>query len=76
MAKMICYPAIEARRDDLGVPKQKMANKLEISLSGLENKLSGRTEFKFSEIVTLSDWWNTPVSQFMEGAYELEQPDD
>ena len=76
MAKMICYPAIEARRDNLGVPKQKMADYLGISPSALDNKLSGRNEFKFSEIVTISDWWGTPIEQLADGAYELETAAD
>ena len=68
---MICYPAIEARRSNLGVPKQKVADYLGISYSSLDNKLSGRNEFKFSEVQKLSDWWNTPIESFTEGAYEI-----
>lgn len=70
MAKTVCYPAIEARRSNLCVPKQKVAEYLGISLSALENKLKGRNEFKFSEIVALSEWWGTPIEQMAEGAYE------
>ena len=72
MAKMICYPAIESRRKNLGVPKQKMADYLNISQSALDNKLRGRNEFKFSEIVAISDWWGTTIEQLADGAYEIE----
>ena len=68
---MICYPAIEERRSNLGVPKQRVADYLDISLSALDNKLSGRNEFKFSEVAKLSEWWGTPIETFTEGAYEL-----
>lgn len=68
---MMCYPAIEARRSDLGVPKQRMADYLNISYSSLDNKLSGRNEFKFSEVAKLAEWWGTPIEAFTEGAYEI-----
>ena len=71
MATLICYPAIEARRDELCIPKQRVADYLGISYSALDNKLSGRNEFKFSEVKKLSEWWRTPLETLAEGAYEI-----
>lgn len=65
------YPAIEERRSDLGVPKQRVAEYLGISTSALDNKLSGRNEFKFSEVAKLSEWWGTPLEAFTKDAYEV-----
>ena len=67
----ICYPAIEQRRSDLGVPKQRMADYLGIAYSTLDNKMAGNNEFKFSEVAKLSEWWNVPLESFTEGAYEI-----
>ncbi len=69
----MCYPAIEERRADLGVPKQKMAKYLDISASALDNKLAGRSEFQFSEIKKLSEWWGTPIEAFTIGAFPADE---
>ena len=70
---MVCYPAIEQRRCDLGVPKQRMAEYLGISYSSLENKLAGRNEFKFSEVTRISNWWNVSLSDLAAGAYQIDE---
>lgn len=51
------YPAIEAKRVELGIPKTKVAEKLELSWEGLDAKLAGEREFTLTEILTLADWW-------------------
>ncbi len=70
-SKMICYPEVRNRMNDLGTPKSRVAEYLGISTSSLDNKLSGRTEFKFSEITRLSEWWGTPLETLASGAFEI-----
>lgn len=51
------YPAIDAKRVELGVSKAAMAKKLELSWEGLDAKLAGEREFTLTEILTLAEWW-------------------
>ncbi len=51
------YPAIEAKRAELGIPKARVAEKLELSWEGLDAKLCGEREFTLTEILALSEWW-------------------
>lgn len=62
----IIYPNIEARRNDLGVTKSRMAEKLGIALQTLDNKLDGTSGFTASEIRTLSLWWGTSADELLE----------
>ena len=54
----IIYPNIERKRDDLGTPKTRMAEKLGISEQALANKMNGTSEFSAREVRTLAQWWN------------------
>lgn len=51
------YPAIEARRVELGVTKRAVADRLGLSWEQASAKLSGKVEFSLTEVLELSDWW-------------------
>ena len=64
----IIYPNIEQRREDLGVTKQRMGEKLGISQQALANKLDGTSEFSAREVLTLSRWWGTSADELLADA--------
>lgn len=66
------YPAIEERMRYLCVPKTKVAEKLGISTQTLDNKLRGLSEFSFTEVKELADWWNVSIDSFTDGREEAE----
>ncbi|RNL44761.1 helix-turn-helix domain-containing protein [Paraeggerthella hongkongensis] len=51
------YPAIEARRADLGVTKRAVADRLGLSWEQASKKLSGEVEFNLTEALELAEWW-------------------
>lgn len=59
------YPAIDAKREELGIPKTKMAEKLELSWEGLNAKLCGEREFNLSEVTVLADWWGISLDELV-----------
>ncbi len=65
------YPVVEERMNDLCIPKTKVAERLGISVQTLDNKLAGKTEFQFTEIRRLSDWWNVPIQDFASHVEEV-----
>lgn len=65
------YPVVEERMKDLCIPKAKVAERLGISVQTLDNKLTGKTEFQFTEIRALSDWWNVPIQDFASRVEEV-----
>lgn len=64
----IIYPKVEEKRKDLGVSKERMREKLEISYTALDNKLDGTSEFSAREIRTLSLWWNVSADELLSEA--------
>lgn len=63
--KTIGYPAIEAKRVDMGVSKQAMADKLNLSWEGLNKKLSGNSEFTLAEVQVIADWWGMCIDELI-----------
>jgi len=61
----VVFPNIEARREDLGVSKVRMAEKLGIALQTLDNKLNGVSGFTAAEIRTLSSWWGVSADELL-----------
>ena len=59
------YPAIEARRADMGVSKQAMADKLHLSWEGLNKKLNGDSEFTLAEVEVVADWWGLCIDELI-----------
>ena len=59
------YPAIEAKRADLGVPKQAVADRLGLSWEQTSKKLAGEVEFSLSEVAVLADWWNLCIDELV-----------
>lgn len=59
------YPAIEAKRAELGVPKAAMADKLSLSWEGLNKKLNGEAEFNLAEAAVLADWWGVCIDELI-----------
>lgn len=51
------YPAIERRRESMGVTKQAVADRLGLSWEQANKKLLGEVEFNLSEVLALADWW-------------------
>ncbi len=70
--KMI-YPAIANKIKEYGTTKTHVAKFLGISPSSLDNRLSGRYDFRFAEVVKLADWWHVTVESLAEGAYAVEE---
>lgn len=66
------YPAIEAKMRDLCIPKSKVAERLGVTTQTLMNKLSGRSEFSFTEVNELADWWNVSIESLAKGGEEVE----
>ena len=56
---------IDQFREQLGVTKAAMADKLGLSWDGLNNKLAGRTEFDLDEVVSVADWWGVPIDELI-----------
>ena len=61
----VMYPNIEKRRADLGVSKVKMAERLGLSIRGLEKKLTGESEFTAREVRELALWWGNSADELM-----------
>ena len=55
------YPAIEAMREHLGVPKKAVAERLSLSWESTNKKLTGQVEFTITEAVALADWWDVSL---------------
>ena len=62
----IVYPNIEAKREDLGVSKIRVAQKLGITQKTLDNKLSGVSGFTAREVRELSMWWGVSMDKLLE----------
>ena len=63
--KTVGYPAIEARRAEMGVSKQAMADKLHLSWEGLNKKLVGDSEFTLAEVEVVADWWGLCIDELI-----------
>lgn len=57
----VSYPAIEAMRKRLGVPKRAVADRLSLSWESANKKLAGQVEFSITEAVALADWWDVSL---------------
>lgn len=57
--------AIDARRRELGVTKQAMAEKLGLSWDGINSKLTGKTDFYITEVETIANWWGLSISELI-----------
>lgn len=64
MAKAITYPALEGKIAERGILKKDIAAALNITQRALGDKLNGRTEFTWSEVVR------------MQGAFFADVPKD
>lgn len=42
-----------------------MADKLNLSWDGLNNKLTGRSEFDLEEVATIADWWGVSIDDLI-----------
>ena len=56
---------INGFREQLGVTKQAMADRLGLSWDGLNNKLIGKYEFDLDEIVAIADWWGVSIDELI-----------
>ena len=56
---------VESVRERLGVTKQAMADKLGISWSTVDSKLSGSSEFNVYEIASIADWWRMSIDELI-----------
>lgn len=65
MQKKAGYQAIDAKRADMGVSKQAMADKLNLSWEGLNKKLSGNSEFTLAEVAVIADWWGVCIDELI-----------
>lgn len=63
--KTVGYPSIEARRAEMGVSKQAMADKLHLSWEGLNKKLNGDAEFNLAEVEVIADWWGMCIDELI-----------
>jgi predicted transcriptional regulator len=52
---MIRYPALEGKIAERGIRKKDIAEALTISPRALSNKLTGKTDFTWNEVVTIRD---------------------
>ena len=59
------YPAIDARRHDMGVSKQSVADRLNLSWQSTDEKLSGKVEFDLTEVIALADWWGLSIDELV-----------
>lgn len=59
------YPTINAKRAELGVTKQAMADRLGLSWDGLNMKLCGEREFNITELIAISDWWGVCIDELV-----------
>lgn len=59
------FPAIEQRRDQLGVSKQAVAEKLELSWPQANKKLEGKAEFTLAEAMVLAEWWGLCLDELI-----------
>ena len=51
--KSIAYPVLEGKIAEKGIMKKRVAEALNITPHALRNKLSGKTEFTWNEVVNL-----------------------
>ena len=72
MSKII-YPDIETKRADLGVTKKRMAEKLGIATTTLDNKMDGTSEFTAREVRELALWWGVTIDSLITNAIEAEK---
>lgn len=56
---------IDETRNKLGVTKAAMADKLGLSWDGLNNKLTGKSEFDLDEVATIADWWGVAIDDLI-----------
>lgn len=56
---------IDETRNKLGVTKAAMAAKLGLSWDGLNNKLTGKSEFDLDEVATIADWWGVAIDDLV-----------
>lgn len=61
----VSYPAIEAMRKHLGVPKKAVAERLNLSWESANKKLGGQVEFSITEAVALADWWDVSLDDLV-----------
>lgn len=59
------YDQITDFIEEQGIRKSAVAERLGLSLQGLRNKLIGKSDFKASEIRTLSEWWGVPSDKLL-----------
>ena len=59
------YPSIDAKRDELGVTKQAVADRLDLSWEQAKKKLAGEVEFNITEVRTLADWWGVCIDELI-----------
>lgn len=59
------YPAIEARRVELGATKQAVADRLGLSWEQANKKLSGEVEFSLTEVLELAVWWGLCLDELV-----------
>lgn len=53
MEKMIAYPILEGKIAEKGIAKKRVAETLGMTPHALRNKISGKTEFTWNEVVSL-----------------------
>lgn len=59
------YPSIDAKREHLGVTKQAVADRLDLSWEQTRKKLAGEVEFSLSEVLVLADWWGVGTDELV-----------
>jgi len=56
---------VDQFRARMGVTKTAMADRLGLSWDGLNNKLTGKSEFDLDEIIAVADWWGVPIDDLI-----------
>lgn len=63
MEKAVVYPVLEGKIAERGILKKSIAEALNISPRALGNKMNGKTEFTWNEVVILQDTYFRDVSK-------------